>query len=212
MKNDYKKILSFLKYLGIQIDIPGNNFATRILIQKIVYIFKHLGLQFSNYDDYNFYMKGIYSPNLTLDYYNSHSECEILPSTTPLNSEISRIFSDAETAEFIEKNYPGAIDSYKKAFTHAISPLEKALILSRIGRSYYKSGKYERGIKQYRNILELGNGELTIGKVPASIVALTQIADGYEKLGSLQNRNSIIIQTSRKSLKTGIFFGHFSYW
>lgn len=101
MKNDYKKILSFLKYLGIQIDIPSNNFATRILIQKIVYIFKHLGLQFSNYDDYNFYIKGIYSLKLSSDYYNFHSECEILPNTTPLNSEIEEL---NQYNKYIQKN------------------------------------------------------------------------------------------------------------
>jgi len=101
-------------------------------------------------------------------------------STPELSSiELNEIFSLAENKEFIEKNYMGAIDSYRAAKNSALSLQDKAMIHLRIGRNYYKLGSYKKGIIEYEKILELGEESLTIGKIPAFIVALFQIAEGY---------------------------------
>ena len=117
-----------------------------------------------------------------------------------LHRNLSRIFSRAEKAEFIENNYSSAINSYKNALINTISPQEKALILSRIGRNYYKLQRFEKGINEYTKILELGETSLTIGNIPASIVALYQIAEGYEALGASQDRNGTILKLYRQLL------------
>jgi uncharacterized protein YwgA len=74
MKNDYLRILSALKFLNLEITSPTLSKATRIFIQKFAYILKQTGFSFSNYDDYNFYLNGMYSPNLTYDYYHIRPE------------------------------------------------------------------------------------------------------------------------------------------
>ncbi len=70
MKKDYKKIMKLLNHLEIDVRNPSEEFLSRFFIQKFVYILKWLGIQFSNYDDYNFYLNGTYSPKLCQDYYN----------------------------------------------------------------------------------------------------------------------------------------------
>jgi signal transduction histidine kinase len=117
-----------------------------------------------------------------------------------INRELSRAISDAEKSEFIEKNYSGAIKAYRKAFIPAVSPGEKAMLHSRIGRNYYKLHQYENGILEYKKILESGGGDLTIGNVPASIVALHQIAEGYKALGEIQEQKSILLELFRQLL------------
>jgi len=74
MKNDYLKILSAIKYLNLEINSPILGKSNRIFIQKFVYILKNIGFDFSNYGDYNFYLNGMYSPNLTQDYYHVVSD------------------------------------------------------------------------------------------------------------------------------------------
>ncbi len=69
MKEDYKKIRNLLNYLEIDIRNPPEEFLSRFFIQKFVYILKWLGVKFSNYNDYNFYLNGTYSPKLCQDYY-----------------------------------------------------------------------------------------------------------------------------------------------
>ncbi len=117
-----------------------------------------------------------------------------------INRKLNEAISSAEKAEFIEKNHSGAISSYRKAFIYAISPGEKAMIHARIGRNYYKMLQYENGILEYQKILDLETGTLTIGTVPAFVVALQQIAEGYKELGEFQDQLSILLELYRKLL------------
>jgi len=120
-------------------------------------------------------------------------------STPELSSiELNEIFSLAENKEFIEKNYMGAIDSYRAAKNSALSLQDKAMIHLRIGRNYYKLGSYKKGIIEYEKILELGEESLTIGKIPAFIVALFQIAEGYQESGAWNERNDILFELYRQ--------------
>jgi signal transduction histidine kinase len=102
-------------------------------------------------------------------------------------------FNMAEKAEFIKKDLVNAVDFYRKALVHATSPHEQSLPLSRIGRCYYKMDKFEEGINEYKKILKLGNEEVTIGNVPASIVALSQIADGYKTMKASEEQYTVLL-------------------
>ena len=90
----------------------------------------------------------------------------------------------AEKAEFIRKNYADAIRYYQRTLIQTKSSQESALLLSRIGRCYFKTGQYKTGINEYKKILELENEELTIGEIPVTIIALSQISDGYKALNA----------------------------
>ncbi len=110
------------------------------------------------------------------------------------NPQMAANFNMAEKAEFIKKDFVDAIGLYKKALVSTASSQERALLQSRIGRCYFKIGKYKEGINEYKKILGLGNEEITIGLIPASIVALSQIADGYKALNVSKEQYNVILE------------------
>jgi len=110
------------------------------------------------------------------------------------NLQTTANFNMAEKAEFIKKDFVDAIGLYKKALVSTASSQEHALLQSRIGRCYFKIGKYKEGINEYKKILGLGNEEITIGLIPASIVALSQIADGYKALNVSKEQYNVILE------------------
>jgi len=110
------------------------------------------------------------------------------------NPQTTANFNMAEKAEFIKKDFVDAIGLYKKALVSTASSQERALLQSRIGRCYFKIGKYKEGINEYEKILGLGNEEITIGLIPASIVALSQIADGYKALNVSKEQYNVILE------------------
>ena len=109
-------------------------------------------------------------------------------------------FSQAEEAEFIRSDYSEAISHYKKALVQEDSPGGHALIQSRIGRSYYKLGKFEEGIQEYMKLTDSGNEGITIGKVPASIVAYYQISKGYLGLTLIDDYHISVFELYRQLL------------
>jgi len=119
-----------------------------------------------------------------------------------LNPGTTVIFKKAEKAEFIDKNYADAVFYYTEALVNTISSREHALFLSRIGRCYFKMGKFKHGINEYRKILRLEDEKVTIGDVPASIVALSQIADGYTALKEFNKRSEVTIDLYQKLLSS----------
>lgn len=79
MSQEFIKLISALKYLGIKCNIEV--FECRKKIQKTVYILKAMGMNYS----YNFslYLYGVYSKELADDYY-AHEE-ELKNQTTDYN-------------------------------------------------------------------------------------------------------------------------------
>jgi tetratricopeptide (TPR) repeat protein len=120
---------------------------------------------------------------------------------TAQNSEScsSRLISDtyfkmAERAEFIKKDYRKAIREYNRVFERAGTSCEKVTVLHRIGRNYYKAADYRSGIECYREILQYESEKVCIGRVPASAVALSQIALGQEHLGADSTSDKTLIE------------------
>ncbi len=116
------------------------------------------------------------------------------------NQQTSANFNMAEKAEFIKKDVVDAIELYKKALSFKTSSQERVLLLSRIGRCYFKMDKYKEGITEYKKILESVYEEVTIGKVPASTVALSQIADGYAALNASKERYNVMLELYQQLL------------
>jgi len=117
-----------------------------------------------------------------------------------INPQTANDLQTAEKAEFIRKDYLDAIGLYRKASIYAPSTQERAQILSRIGRCYFKMGNYREGINEYKKILKFEDEEVTIGAVPASIVALSQMGDGYAALNASRDRYNIILQLYQRLL------------
>jgi len=113
---------------------------------------------------------------------------------THLSSKTENIISQAEKKEFIDKDYMEAVRIYRKALPLATSDQQQAILHSRIGRNFFKLQNHEEGIREYQNILELEKESLFIGNTPAHIVALYQMAEGYEKLSAFEDRNRIILE------------------
>ena len=137
---------------------------------------------------------GLISSSVSLGW-NKINGSQLLMNPTAISS-----FNMAEKAEFVGKDYVDAIRLYQKAMIHTISSQERALLLSRIGRCYYKVGKYKKGIDKYKKILELGNDEITIGKIPASIVALSQMIEGYEALKADKEQLKVLLELYKQLL------------
>ena len=118
-----------------------------------------------------------------------------------INPQAATNFNMAEKAEFIRKDIVDAIRFYRMALTHTKSSRENALLLSRIGRCYFKTGQYKTGINEYEKILELENKEVTIGNIPATIIAFSQIIDGYKALNVEKEQYTFILDLYQQLIK-----------
>jgi signal transduction histidine kinase len=114
-----------------------------------------------------------------------------------VNQMAAASFETAEHAEFITGDLASAITFYSEALTRSASSHEQALLLSRIGRCYFKEGEYRKAINEYQKILGLKDDRIKIGNIPASVIALTQIGDCYEALKAEKEYNNTIIDLYR---------------
>jgi signal transduction histidine kinase len=124
-----------------------------------------------------------------------------IPESRPLiNPQAATNFNMAEKAEFIRKDYVDAIIYYQKTLIQTKSSQEHALLLSRIGRCYFKTGQYKTGINEYKKILELKKEDVTIGEIPATIIALSQIIDGYKSLNAEKEEYNAVLELYQQLL------------
>ena len=104
MNESLSKVISGLKYLGIEIKSIQDNFDERFFIQKLTFLFKSLGIKIEF--GYTFYLNGPYSPNLSSQYYTYYYEVENLKTDyIPLDEE-KKIFSKIKT-EVLDKKIKG---------------------------------------------------------------------------------------------------------
>ena len=71
MKDQTKRLIAYLNLLGVKID--SDSFASRIRAQKLAYIIQKI-IDKQLYDDFNFYIKGPYSPELAREYFSSRDD------------------------------------------------------------------------------------------------------------------------------------------
>ena len=109
------------------------------------------------------------------------------PVVSPRSSAAARLFQSAEEAELTKQDLTEAIRQYQGSLEATPFAEDRALLYSRIGRCDFKLRRFQEGISEYRQILSLKDERLLIGSLPASVVALSQIADGYQALGDSLN-------------------------
>jgi signal transduction histidine kinase len=114
----------------------------------------------------------------------------------PLRDLVSR----AEGAEFVRRDPAAALQLYLQALGRARSADERAELLSRAGRCRFKAGDYQRGIQNYRQLLDLSETASTVGEIPTFIVALSQIADGCAAEKDENSRIGALLQLYQRLL------------
>jgi len=102
-------------------------------------------------------------------------------------------FRSAEMSEYVRKDYAAALQSYRGVLARARTSAGRGMVLSRIGRCYFKMNRYREGIAEYRNILALPAQLAGSHVVPLSVVALSQIADGYASLRKEKERKDALL-------------------
>lgn len=110
------------------------------------------------------------------------------------------LVSRAEGAEFAGRDPAGALQLYVQALGKARSAGERVELLSRVGRCRFKAGEYQRGIRDYRQLLDLSEAAPIIGEIPTFIVALSQIADGYGAATDEKGRIGALLQLYERLL------------
>ncbi len=115
VKKDFKKVISILKHLNLNLDDPKRptNFQTRLIIQKIVFLSKFMGIKLNRYN-FGLYKNGPYSPDLTADYYQNNelittlaSDVQLIPKEKGVVDRINDLIlshplNDYHRAEFLE--------------------------------------------------------------------------------------------------------------
>jgi uncharacterized protein YwgA len=71
MKDQTKRLIAYLNLLGVKID--SDSFASRIRAQKLAYTIQKI-IDKQLYADFNFYIKGPYSPELAREYFSSRDD------------------------------------------------------------------------------------------------------------------------------------------
>ena len=98
----------------------------------------------------------------------------------------------AEAFEFRSPDLVRARDLYTEASHDARTPAELALAVSRSARCCYKLGDYARGIHRYKQLLGEKFQTTFLSDVPVGVVALSEMADGYNALkDSLTARSTL---------------------
>jgi len=100
---------------------------------------------------------------------------------------VARLVRDGEVAE-AAGDLDAAVLRYRRAHTVAISDAGRCLTLTRIGRVHFKAGRFEDGIASYRAVLALGGDPHDSTGVPCAVIALSQIGEGFERLGNESGR------------------------
>jgi len=87
MNDDFKKIITILKYLDVKINAPSDsmNFESRMILQKLTYICQSIGMVMRY--TFNLYIYGPYSPTLAADYYKNPQLIKQSVSSSDLNQQ-----------------------------------------------------------------------------------------------------------------------------
>ena len=107
---------------------------------------------------------------------------------------VNDLFHRAEKAEFSGKDPREARRLYAEALAGSRSIHDRAILLSRAGRCDFKMGDHRTGTSRYRKLLGISDHGVTVGGIPAFIVALTQIADGCAAVNDGKGRLDALLE------------------
>jgi len=119
---DFQKVIAILRRSNVEIKNPkpARNFQTRLIIQKIIFLSKFLGINMKRYN-FSLYKNGPYSPDLTADYYDNNEIIAALETSYQLNQK---------EQEIVEKINKIVLD-------HTLSKYNEADLLEAVSTAYY---------------------------------------------------------------------------
>ncbi len=148
MSEDFKKIISALKYWNLYLERPDRDYGSRFKIQKLTFLCKSMGIPL-NYQ-FTLYLSGPYSTGLTQDYFNAPQLIETLETDYILNKDDleildkineyvlnhpvtynyeSEFLEAVSTVQYIKKRYPDMLDDEIFAKTKEIKDYLKDSIV-----------------------------------------------------------------------------------
>ncbi len=119
---DFLKVIAILSNCKIEMKNPkpAKNFQTRLIIQKIIFLSKMLGITLRRYN-FSLYKNGPYSPYLTFDYYDNNESIAAL-----------------ETSYHLTPNDQEVVDKINKVvLEHPLNIYNQADLLEAISTAYY---------------------------------------------------------------------------
>ena len=118
-----------------------------------------------------------------------------------VSNYISSNFKSAQKEEFEKTNYLKAIELYRETLKNA-SPGDSAIIISAIGRCYYKDKDYKKAVGIYNQLLNNNMDNQSIGFVPAHVVALIQLAAIYNQTRAYRERFIILLKLYKELINS----------
>jgi signal transduction histidine kinase len=103
------------------------------------------------------------------------------------DTELARLVREGEAAE-ATGDLNVALDRYRQARAAATSAAGRCLALTRIGRVHFQAERFESSIASYRAILDLDGDTRASTGVPCAVIALSQIGEGFARLGDEPGR------------------------
>lgn len=106
------------------------------------------------------------------------------PARSLLSFENNPLFRRAEEAEFRSEDFPLAISTYQNLLVASTNRAEKAALLSRIARCYYKSGRLPEAITTYRRLANDYHSETSTDGLPFALLAHYRVGTIHLDSGS----------------------------
>ncbi len=121
MVNDFDKVLVALKYWNLKLNNPKEeqNFQDRLILQKLVFLLKFLGIKLNYY--FTLYKNGPYCAELTKDYYENSWK------VVNLDSHLKPFPREKKIYDKISEN----------VFTHPLYKKYPASLLEAVSTAYY---------------------------------------------------------------------------
>ena len=110
-------------------------------------------------------------------------EENIITSVVTYDNSLQQQIKNAEDAEYIRNDYPGAVSIYNDAFLKSINHTIKGRILNHLARNLMKTGKFNEATDVYSKIINDYPDERTESGLPLEVHAKLQKTECYSKLG-----------------------------
>ncbi|HIH22734.1 TPA: hypothetical protein HA238_03335 [Candidatus Micrarchaeota archaeon] len=147
---DLKRAIAYLKELGFKPNI--DKFQDRLVIQKTVCLLEMMGMKM-NYP-FSLYVRGPYSPNLTVDLYSQKAAVNKLKTDYSPNDEEKK---NLQTFSEISNNLEPAVLEIMSTYAFLIQDPEnnekQAIIKLKKLKSFYSEGRIAMGISKAKQLL-----------------------------------------------------------
>ncbi|HEC37601.1 hypothetical protein LCGC14_0471580 [marine sediment metagenome] len=118
MSEDFKKVISVLKYWDMYLEPPNRDYGSRFKIQKLTYLCKSMGIPLKY--QFTLYISGPYSTGLSQDYFNAPQLVETLETDYVLIEDDIEILDKINEYVLIHP----ITHSYESEFLEAVSTVD----------------------------------------------------------------------------------------